>query len=398
MSIRAEEDPMTRRWLAIGIGCLLSGCGASGKAGDSGVGQDLSAAIVNLTGVVATELTLNLSIGGADGGSGQASTMTILGAWQADEPLTPNPDGTLSVIEQWQLCQLDIPGGINVPYNDSGLAHVFAVPPNGTMTGTGDDAKYTQPPFAFVAGALLANPLTDPLPDATAPLCSPSAKTGCLIANYATMQPGVLVNATGLVPDADTLYIAFRLALSFDAVGHVDGTLDGTVASAGLDVRVLSCHLRSGAMCSPSDVAAIQASRPALTISGGGVRSHVQGYYFTCPQMLGDPNGSVTGVELMDAGVFDGKASSMSYGLIQSDLDERGCATCHETRTGAGQLQLVFQPATAALVRQNYEAILPFTLPSSMQGLPGGRFVNQTPLPGPMRDRWLQWISQGVPY
>ena len=129
----------------------------------------------------------------------------------------------------------------------------------------------------------------------------------------------------------------------------------------------------------------------------GTLRSHAQGAYFTCPQFLDNPEGAVTGTEVQDGGMPDLPLGGMSFqGGIQSDIDERGCATggCHEVIDGPGKLHLIFRPRTADELLRNYNAVLPFTHGDQ----PGGRFVNQTPLPAPLRQRWIRWISDGERY
>jgi hypothetical protein len=134
------------------------------------------------------------------------------------------------------------------------------------------------------------------------------------------------------------------------------------------------------------------------------VRSHYQPGYFTCPQFLSDPTGALTGLETIppDGGVADGSTTTMSFPPVQGDLDTMGCATggCHEIRVNPTQLHLVYQPATDALRRQNYQQALPWTSAPMKNGqlLPGGRLTNEVPLPPEMRARWLDWISNGAPY
>ncbi len=378
---------------------LAAGCGASG-GGAHDLSADLSVTAINLTGKVASRLDFDLRLGDADAGA--PSSMTVLGLWNADQLSTPSPSGGLEVDSHWQLCQLTLPDGVDAPFDDAGLAYVNAYPTNGSLAGTADGSRFTQGLFAIVGGAALHTPTTDPLPDASAPVCGPSVSTGCLVPNHvSTNVPGIHVTATGLTPDADELYIDFRLDLAFSATASFDFTVDGMVDQASLDWHVLSCHLRAGSPCTPADIAALEANKPPLHITSGTVKSHQQGFYFDCPEFLADPVGAVTGNELpLDGSAPDGATAtaSVSFADVEQDMDAQGCATCHEAIDGANKLHLTFRPWTVDLLQQNYQAVLPWTAASTMGGLAGGRFVNQTPIPAPMRDRWLAWIAAGAPY
>ena len=55
------------------------------------------------------------------------------------------------------------------------------------------------------------------------------------------------------------------------------------------------------------------------------------------------------------------------------------------------------EPRTPAQLRAqleaNYRAVLPWTRGAT----PGGRFVNEVPLPAVVKARWLSWIEGGAP-
>jgi hypothetical protein len=211
-------------------------------------------------------------------------------------------------------------------------------------------------------------------------------------------NPGVRVNATGLTPDAATLWIDFRFELGFDAVAKLDSTMNGNVSSSTtLEYHVLGCQLRSGAMCAPADVAAIEATHPKINVTGGTVQAYQQQFYFNCMQLMSDPQGSLTGTEPPPDGGQPLDLGTVSFSLIQEDMDANGCATCHQTMNTADHLHLVLKPWTAELVRQNYLAVLPYTQASAGQPLPGGRFVNTAPLSQAVKERWLRWIAEGAP-
>jgi hypothetical protein len=128
-----------------------------------------------------------------------------------------------------------------------------------------------------------------------------------------------------------------------------------------------------------------------------------QSSYFTCPIFEMDPDGSLADTELTDGGLPDAPEGELGSSMptfsanIQHDVDAMGCAIagCHDIRTAPGQMHLYFHPSTMDELRANYNAALPFT---SGTAQPGGRFVNEVPLPAPMHARWLQWIADGTPF
>jgi hypothetical protein len=221
--------------------------------------------------------------------------------------------------------------------------------------------------------------------------------TGCVTKDMTTGTIAVRATASGLTPDVDVVNVDFRIQAAISAAVKLDQTVNGTLTSASLESHVLACHLRSGAACAPADVAAIEAARPKPSYTGGTLRSHLQGFYFTCPQFLADTEGAITGVESIDAGMAtDAGVGTASFAPIQEDIDFMGCATggCHEQLTQPGQMHLYFRPSTPLQLRANYDAVLPWT----HGAVDGGRFVNEVPLRTEMRARWLSWIADGTPF
>jgi hypothetical protein len=382
---------MRWRWLA--LAAIAAGCGGSNGVEPLDLAMPAGPAI-NLTGLWASQLELHASDG---------ATWPIYAVWAASESSLPTSGETHEVDTTWELCSLKLPNRLSVPYDDAGLAQLTWWPPPGSIVGAGDGSPFTQPPAALVGGAHLTDPLHDALP--TGVVCAGGVTTGCISRNVMTGEPGVRVPASGLTPDADVLYVEFRLQFAFGATVNVaNESLNGDLAGASLESRVVGCHLRSGAPCGPSEVAALQAAQPSVSFTGGAIRSHMQGSYFTCTQLLADPEAALTGRDpRLDGGMQpDAGVGTASYPLIQGDVDFMGCATggCHEQRTAPGQMHLVFQPATDALRRQNWQQVLPWTSGPARDGqlLPGGRFVNEVVLPSELRARWLDWIAGGASY
>jgi hypothetical protein len=392
--------------LTLSAGAALAGCGKKPQvATDMAVAMDMARTTLNLTGKFATQLTLNLGVTHGDGGASTTSSMQVLAVWGADQYHTTSADGTYEVDSNWQFCTLKLPDGLDAPYDDFALAALNYYPKNGALAGLVDGSKFTQSLYPFVGGAKLSptGMVTDPLPVAGAPACSDTVTSGCVQPTSVngtpvSSTPGVRVNATGLTPDASVLWIDFRFALAFDASAKLDSTLNGTIdPSTTLEYHILSCQLRTGALCSPTDVAALEAARARITVTGGQVRSFQQQFYFNCMQLMSDTQGSLTGTEAPPDGGAPLDLGTVSFSLIQDDMDQFGCATCHQSISGPGKLQLVLKPWTAELLRQNYLAVLPFTQPDAVFTQPGGRFVNQVPIPDAMRVRWLRWVAAGTP-
>lgn len=373
----------------------VAGCKASGPAPSdaSAPAHDLASGGLDLTGKLASALALQLGVDfGADGGA-RMQPLTLYTVWTATQ--TNTSEGA-SVDGAWGLCDVPLPGLIDVPVKV--LGPVVAMSSHGTLSSTMDGAMFTQPDVAVVLGAKLADPVNDPLPGPGAPLCSDAVKTGCLIPDTITMVPGTALLAHGFTPDIDLLYVDLRVKFALTATAKRAGTLDGSVTSASIEAHVLACRLSGGAECTPATVAKLEAAHPKLTVMSGTLRSHVQNFYFTCPELLDDPEGALAGIEPPDGGEAQdlGHAGGAGFSTaIQSDLDARGCATggCHEKFEAPAHLRLVFQPATMEERRRNYEAVLPWTV-----GANGGKLLNTAPLPDAMRARWMGWISDGKPF
>jgi hypothetical protein len=353
---------------------------------------------LDLTGKLASELSLQLSADyGADGGVRMAplKLYVVWTALQTSDAMGARVDGA------WTLCDVPIAGLVDAPLKVVGSATTQTS--NGRLSSTTDGATFTQPDVAVVIGAHLADPVNDPLPTDGSHPCADATQTGCVIPDSITHRPGAALLAEGLTPDVDLLYVDLRVKFALRGTATKEGTLDGTVTAASIESHVLACRLRQGGGdCTPAQVAAFEAMHPKLTIAGGTLRSHSQNFYFTCPQLLSDPQGSLSGIEPPDGGTPNdlgtdgGKAGAASFSTdIQRDLDARGCATggCHESFVKPGQLHLVFQPATADELRRNWQAVLP-----SARDPSGGKLVNTAPLPEAMRERWLRWIAAGAPF
>ena len=382
------------RWSVALLAALLFGSvGGCSGSGDDVNPLDMHVSVdqavpnlggVDVTGRWASMLTL-------DTGAGPLELMTI---WTAYEPQAST---NIPIATTWLLCALPIPGFLDVPYQVLEAGSTMAT---GTLASRQEGAAFVQPTVAFVLGAQLKDPVNDPLPTDPKNLCADSSATGCVQPNVITGGPGLSVSAHGLHPDADLLYVVLRARWSIDATANSMGSLDGKVTQASIELHVLGCRLSGGATCSASDVAAIEKLHAPITISGGTVRSHAQGGYFNCPQFINDPVGSSTGIELQDADIAQLPPQTFSKD-VQPDIDAMGCATggCHET-FAAPKLHLIPTPTMMSDIMANYQAVLPWTqVPWPMGNpMPGGRFVNEFPLPTAMRARWLQWEAESTPY
>ena len=359
---------------------------------------------LSVTGKFASRLSLPImmAMGAGDGGGpnggpadgGVGSLIDIHAVWTAYQR-------TDNVVEaSWLVCGAPIAGLAQIPIE------VFNMFPTKVATGMpsgsgGDRLSFTQPDMAVVLGARLADPAHDALPADGSVICADKTQTGCVIADPISHQPGVAVRVSGLTPDVDLIYFDFRLRFSLSATLGVDGKLDGTVGAPSLEAHVLGCELAATqANCSPADVARLEAQRWSLSLLPGQLRSHAQGPYFSCPQFEMDADGAVNGTEVLDGGVTDSGLGKMSWVEIQTDLDERGCATggCHEAFSRPDQMKLIFRPRGVAELQANYQSALPWAHSGAPPGTPGGALVNQVPLPAAVRARWLRWIEQGSPF
>ena len=387
------------RCLAVAALALsIAGCTSAKSAPnplDAAAPFDLAGGGLDITGKVASALTLQVGVDfGADGGA-RMEPLTLYAVWSA---LQTDTSAGASIDGAWGLCDLPLPGLVDVPIKV--LGPVVTRSSHGTLSSTNDGATFVQPEIAVVLGAELADPVNDPLPVSGAPLCSDTVKRGCLIPDGITHLPGTALLAHGFNPDIDLLYVDLRVKFALTATAKTSGSLDGNVTSAAIEVHVLACHLASGGDCSAEAAAKLEAAHPKLTVASGTLRSHAQNFYFTCPQFLADPETALSGVEPPDGGVavaMDlGHAGGASFSTgIQPDLDARGCATggCHETFVAPDHMHLIFQPATMEERRRNWEAVLPWT-----HGQGGGKLLNTAPLPDSMRARWMGWVSDGEPF
>ena len=369
---------------------VCAGCPAPSTSGD--LGADLHAGLdatpagptgVDVTGRWAAELALG-------GGAGDAGAPYFLRmVWSAYQ----NDNGSVDLT--YYLCDLPLPGLVDVPTQ---ILNNFPLKAHSaSITSAMRDAAFQQPTVALVLGAKLADPLSDALPtDGTKP-CSATVTSGCVVPDTVTHRPGLGIDVTGAIRDMQYLFIDLRVRFAFDAVAPGDATLSGKAKMVSVEAHVLDCQHADGTSCTAQEIAQLEKQQAPLALTDGRLRSHAQGPYFTCPQFLDNPEGAVTGTEVQDGGMPDLPLGGMSFQSgIQSDIDERGCATggCHEVIDGPGKLHLIFRPRTADELLRNYEAVLPFTHGDQ----PGGRFVNQTPLPEPLRQRWIRWISDGQRY
>jgi hypothetical protein len=261
---------------------------------DLAMGRDLGSEHFN--GKWAVELDLMLDSAG-DGGA-PAEPYRVLAILDGDE-LASTRDAT-PVAAVWSPCQLDLPGGLHLPADAAGLAPLFA-PSTASASSTRPGATLTEPPVPLLGGTQVASLLTDPLPAAGAPTCAPNGPVPCLRPNAATGRTGVRALASGLDPDADEVDVDFRFTFALHAAASIfDGaSLSGKLTSAALEWNVVGCRLRSGDPCAASDVAALEAARPSVTLSGQTVRAHLQLSGFSCGPFLADPEAALT--TLLDA-------------------------------------------------------------------------------------------------
>jgi hypothetical protein len=376
---------------------FLAACGGSDNGGDMADPGDLSMPQYLLSGTYAARIRMTAGTSMLD------QLMTL------DTYYSPNGDGTALMDVKWHPCQVALSSALDVPFAHVLELEIFETT-TGTLSGKGE-ASYTQPTVSLPFGACLSS-LTDPLPtdgtnkcpvatDPTKDPCKQTTMRGCAITTVdaANVQwPGIAVPASGLTPDADVLYVDGRLTFALDATPHVDTTVTGSTTSAGVEWHVLACHLRTGAACAPSDVAALNANT-TVTVSGGVLQAHAQPSYFNCAQFLTAVEGSLTGLEMFDGGAPDLMGMSYGFADVQHDMDRLGCGTCHDQFVSPA-MQLVYAPWTLRDLEYNYRQVLPWIDASTWPGTPkpGGRFVNQAPVPYPIRVKWLDWIARGAPF
>lgn len=399
-----------RYWVACAL--FAAACSSSKvKPADMSVADLATGNAYLLGGTYATRL--RLSVGLHDDGGAQPSAGTLDELFILDSFTQPNMDGSAGVFGMWHPCSVALPGPMLVPYPRA-LETIDTQTSNGELTGKGEGATYTQGPVAFAFGTCLANPATDPLPDGSMICPAPTdgsnrpcniSQRGCAIPTTdmsGQTWPGVPVTVpagSGLALDPDVLYVAGRVIFSLTGTPHSGGGLDGMTAATTIEWRVLACHLRSGATCTAAQVAEVDADKPVITVDSGTLLAHQQPSYYNCAQFNADVDGSLSGFEVFDGGVPDMSLKSMSFSDVQSDMDALGCATCHDTFP-KGKMRIVYQPWTSEQIHDNYQAVLPWIAPTTMAGapMPGGRFVNQAPVPFGVRERWLSWIAAGAPF
>ncbi len=291
----------------------LSGCGGSGggsadAAADAAVAASLDLAGMagdaqssppfDVTGTWATRFGVAVT---ADYGNGRVeqSSAAVLAMWNMLEAQGGSPHKLDAV---WLPCALPIPGLGVLPYKSLEAFQVRS--DDGAVTDADDGESLAQPSATLIIGAYLSQPDSAPLPDGNV-LCSGDLTNDCVVPDERSGLPGAAIVTQGLTPDADNVFVVARFKFAAGALAHPDGSVGGHVASASLETRVLACHLRGGGTCAPSDVAKIQAAMPKVTLAGDALVGHTQGLYFTCPQFLDDPQGAVSGTEVLDGGAGD---------------------------------------------------------------------------------------------
>jgi len=383
----------------------LAGCSNPATPPSDMAVPDMATPQFELTGTYAGELTAQASFAG--GGMGTLKIDSLAVAFY-----TPSSDGTTATISMdWHPCGITLPTGLSLPYAYALEPLSIAVQNGGTLSGPGDGAHFTSTTVSYGVGwCPSAN--GDPLPTASAPLCPMPNGSDPNVCHYATQKPcvfqttdaqsvvhpGIPVAVTGLTPDADILYVEVQLSYALKATVMLQ-TLDGMTTTTTAQWNVLGCHLRAGGSCTAAQTAMLDGQKPTLTFTGGTFKAHIQPQYYSCPLFMADVGGALVTFDPLDGGVPDGGISGMSFHQIQRDLDAMGCATCHDDPDGPSRLHLVYKPWNETLVRRNYEALLPFTLPSTARGLAGGRFANgKAPVPPLMKQRWIDWAGAGAPY
>lgn len=243
----------------------------------------------SLVGKWAARLTLDGA--GLDGGA----PLELLTVWSSNELASGEVDAS------WELCAFPLPGLGAVP--DEILDPAMTKTSDGTLDGTGEGAKFTQPPVTFLVGAQLASPPNDPLPAVTAAPCAAPTDVGCVVLDGKSGKPGVPIVTSGLTPDADVVYVDLRARIGFVGIVHEVGTLPGAITTASVESHVVGCHLRGAADCAPADVAAIEAAHPTVMAQSGAVQWHSLGTYVTCPVFEMDPGYVLGDTEPTDGGI-----------------------------------------------------------------------------------------------
>jgi hypothetical protein len=394
------------RTLLVVLGWLVAGCGSNGgnASPDLSVPSDLATPQFELSGTYAGQLVAQANFDG--GGIGTLTLDTLMVAF-----FTPSADGTTAGVSiDWHPCGVNLPGNLALPYAYVLEPLQVEVANAGTLSARGDGAQFTSTTTNVAVGWCPSMSASEPLPAVGAPLCPPPNGSDPNVCHYATQKPcvyqttdatpttypGVPVQTSGLNPDADVIYVDLQLGYSVQATVTRD-QLTGTPTMVSATWNVLACHLRAGGSCSPTQVAQLNAQKPQLTFAGGTFKAHIQPQYYTCPLFMADVGDALNTFDPLDGGVPDGGITGMSFPLIQRDLDAMGCATCHDDPDGPSRLHLVYKPWNQSLLRRNYEALLPFTKPSTAHGKLGGRFVNgKAPVPDWMKQRWINWVAAGA--
>ncbi len=303
MSATTSAAPRMRPAIALAaalgaLGCTKAPVAAAPDLAANAPDLSLPGLNINLSTKVASELQVDLV---SDGGA--VAPLTLRFVWVAVQD-------QLTVYGTWMLCDLPIPGLVDVPVDV--LGNYVAMSNDGALDGTGDGAHFTQPAVVEVVGARLADPATDPLPKDASKVCAGDSDTGCVIAGAAADGgmglpsdglPGVPVDVKGMWPGVATINLDLRVSFAFDATVTLAGRLDGAVTSAAVEAHVLACRHDDQSACSPAEVARLEAAHAPLTLKPGRLRSHVQNFYFTCSQYLADPESALSGVEPPDGGV-----------------------------------------------------------------------------------------------
>lgn len=387
---------------------LAAACGSGGSAPADLAVPDLAAPQFLLSGTYAAELEADLV---SDGGSGTLAIATLFKSFY-----TPSADGNSATIStNWEPCSVSLPGALRVPYSYVLEPLQVSQAMAGTLDMKGDGAHWTGQPVTLPIGYCSTSPATDPVPPAGTPLCPPHTadqSNPCSIAGGARpclfqttdgtgTHPGVPVAVSGMTPDADVLYVAAKVTFTVEgSLSFAGAEINGTSTSGALDWSVVACHLRAGGDCSAAQLAQLNAQRATGALASGPFRSHAQPAYYTCPLFNADIPDALTTFDPLDGGVnVDLGTHSLSFALIEQDIERMGCATCHDRFSGPNRLHLVYKPWTPELMRLNWKNLLPFTDPSTAHGLPGGRFVNgPAPVPPAMKQRWRSWIAAGAPF
>ena len=389
-----------RRALAFAL-FAAAGCqtAASPSDSDASVGDasipvspDLGGPVV-IYGKFASELSLDVTLDRGDGGT-VPSGIEIPAVWvmQSRDDGSPLADGA------WELCDLPVPGLVDVPVETLDPAIGFTLRRVDSAIADGARVDFPRSPSSSARSSADGSTIRSP----------PTAKSSVQRhrhhrlrgPRHDQMRPGVPIPAAGLDPDVDLIYLDLRRRVSPRA--SISRSPPSTARSALLR-RIARARLPPrdrASTCAPADVARLEAAHPARAHRRKAtVRSHLQGIYFTCPQLLADPQGSLGGdreprrrwrcpisrptrppPSRGDPG--RSRRARLRHRRLPRDL--------HRPEDDAPHLQTGRDRAD--------DAELPAGAPVDDSGSPtGGRFVNEVPLPPDMRARWLQWIDSGTP-